>query len=199
MQSVHSKAWGILPGWIGQLRAAPDASKDWGQNYTQYDFEKTKLGTTFTWDITKSLSLRSGYSWAKWYNNRYLTTNNIVQTNGTYNQMIFTIAPYYTINQGGYGFIDGKVSTGPIQHKLTGGFYGNFSTEWDPSDIFASSMATGLSLNQPTFVPEPALIAGTTRQVKASETANRNWMIGDNVIFNDHWSALVGVNYVRCR
>ena len=192
---VHSKEDAILPNWIGELRQVPNPTKDWGQPYTGYEFDKTRVGAKYTWDINDMFSVRSGYSYAYWYSDKYVQANNFVQPNGTYNQTIFTIAPYYTITQGGYAFLDTKFATGSIQHKVTTGFYGSYATEYDPSDIFASHQVTGLSLLQPTFVSEPVLIAGTTRQVEGSSTANYNWMAGDEVTFTDHWSALAGLNY----
>ena len=194
---VHSKEDGILPNWLGELRAVPNPSKDWGEPYTGYEFDKTRVGAKYTWDINNMFSFRSAYSYAYWYSDKYLQANNTVEPNRTYNQMIFTIAPYYTITQGGYAFLDTKFTTGPVQHKVTTGFYGSYATEYDPSDIFAFERVTGLSLAQPTYVSEPALIAGTTRQVEGSSTANYNWMAGDEVTFTDHWSALAGLNYAK--
>ncbi|HEY3424744.1 MAG TPA: TonB-dependent siderophore receptor [Negativicutes bacterium] len=196
---VHSRQESLLPFWIADSypSSPPDTSKDWGEPYTRYDFDKTRLGTKFTWDIDKSLSLRSGYSYTRWNDNEYLKANNFIQNNGTYDQSIFTIAPYYTENTGGYAFLDAKFTTGSIHHKVTTGYSGFTASEYDPSDIFASRYVTGLSLSQPTNVSQPFFTVGTQPKVKASESVNRNWIIGDELTFNNRWSSLIGFNHTE--
>ena len=194
---VRAQGDGITPFWSFSTThyTTPNVARDWGQDYTQYDNETYRGGAKFTWDIGDHFTFRSGFNYEELYSNEFIGVLNFVQPNNTYNQEIYDVAPYTVTQKGGYAFLDTKFETGPVQHKITAGFSGDYLREDDPPDIFASKTVDGLSLVSPTFVPEPTFVTGTKVLTIAYFTENRSSLIGDNIKFNDQWSALAGVAY----
>lgn len=193
---VKTHGDGVTPFWsfVGLHTVTPDDSKDWGQKYSHYDNETYRGGAKLTWDISNWLSFRSGFNYFQLNSNQFVGIINLVQTNGTYNQEIYEVAPYKVWNTGEYALADIKFTTGPLSHKVTLGFSGDYVTEDDPTDIQSLKTINGLSFSSPTSLPEPSFSTGTKPLTISYETENRNWLIGDNITLNEHWSALVGVN-----
>ncbi|HWV16929.1 MAG TPA: TonB-dependent siderophore receptor [Cellvibrio sp.] len=173
-----------------------DTGKIWSHPWAMQEMESERLGTNIRWEISKNIKLRAGY--LDEYNSRTGTTaTNTIQANGTFNQRITTNedAPQKIMGTGGYLFTDFHFSTGNIQHKLTTGLQ-NSTSIWDNyPDGSVGQNFNGLKLDKPVYFNEPVWAAHGTQPVyPAYDQRTRSLTIGDDIQFNQHWSALLGLS-----
>lgn len=173
-----------------------DSSKTWGHPWTMQDMDSERLGANIRWNVSEQITLRAGY--LDEYNSRTGTfASNTIQADGTFNQSVGTNenAPQKIMGTGSYGFADFSFDTGSISHKLTAGF--QYSTSiWDNyPDGNTSQTFTGLTLDNPTYFEQPQWAAhGTGAIYSAYDQRTRSLNMGDDIQFNEKWSALIGVS-----
>ncbi|MFC4954349.1 TonB-dependent siderophore receptor [Acinetobacter puyangensis] len=181
---------------------AYDNSKTFSPSWTYNQTESDRAGINATWQINDIFSLRSAYLYKK-DTREFVIIYPIFTPNGWTMYKPGKTTPYDTISQGVYSYLDAKFNTGTIQHKLTVGFSGDnyqekkytnsYVQDIDSAYVTPSRLTADqlMSLNSPNFSTN----YGT--RYKATDNTNKNIIIGDEVIFNDQWSALLGINYTK--
>lgn len=194
----HSRVEGLPAFWSRaagvKVPSAPDPEKLWTQKWTFSEVNSDRLGINGKWDINDIFTVRAAYSYME--NEReWHSINNTIKKDGTYTELAKIQAPFKVIDNGGYGFLDAKFKTGPVAHKITAGFHGNANEYRYHEDVSVDkALAGNFTLADPVYVAEPAYSVGDKPWYTRSRSTSRNWIIGDDVKFNDQWSALVGMN-----
>ena len=186
--------WSMAPGVLHP--SPPDADKLYSQSWTWNKVTTDDWGSNAKWDISDIFTFRTAYRHQE-DTRQLLNASNTLQANGTYTQFVAPWAPNYYINDGYYAYLDSKFETWFIQHVLTAGYNG---TTWEYRlhvDNTAGVTLTGLTLADPDR-PEPVFgIHGVKPVYTPQAAALQNFVIGDDIKFNEQWSALVGANDAR--
>jgi iron complex outermembrane recepter protein len=102
---------------------------------------------------------------------------------------------------GGYAYADVKLNTFGIANTFTLGFNQYASTDYNAyyngnSYVLLGSARSGLSLNNPDSanVPLPSFDVGNAPKQIASRVTNTNYVLADDIRFNEHFEILAGVN-----
>lgn len=172
-----------------------DPTKNWAQKWAGQDVESQRIGVSALWSVSDRINVRAGY--LDEYNTRsYIDAYNILQGDNRYYQEIAASAPQKINGNGGYLFTDFSFGTGSIEHKLTVG--GQLSESiWDlhPDGWSDSIYFNDLTLDAPTYFPKPVLSAhGTLPTFSTLDQRTRTLTVGDDIKFNEQWSALVGIS-----
>lgn len=175
--------------------SAPDADELWSQKWTFQKIEMEKAGMNLKWNISDVFTLRTAYHVAE-YTDESRGVVGEIQNNSTYAEIIFARAPRKLDTTRGYAFLDAHFNTFFIEHKLTMGFFGD-TAKWrlHGDDRYAAYLSGSFPLSDPVYVPVPSYTIGTKPWHTDFYGTNKNYIIGDNIKFNDSWSALVGLNH----
>ena len=175
-----------------------DANKLWTQKWSNREFNTQRLGATIDWAINEHISWRTAYTTNE-TKRELLAVNNILQSNTNYNQAITKHAPQETIGSGGFSYLDINFNTGDIGHTLTTGW--RFSqSHWNSHEQWKTGSLTvdNLSTKSPTYIAEPDWGNPDLGPVREQyKLASHNYIIGDDIKFNQQWSALVGMSLVE--
>jgi len=177
---------------------APDAGKNWSQPWIEDEIESRKYGAKLVYQPNEHLTLRAAH--LRDYQNRPKQdhTMNSVRSPDEYYQIRIHSGQTRTESEAWQALADVSFATGPVDHKITAGYYGFTDREWSTRYSPNTGWQGPYGLDSPTHVPEPAWPAvpeGSTYY--AGRVSNDNFMIGDLVTFNEQWSALVGINHSR--
>ncbi|ACE83959.1 TonB-dependent siderophore receptor [Cellvibrio japonicus] len=186
-----------------------DNDISWGQPWTNRWYDYNRYGSNVKWQISERVALRAAY-----IDNRGTrgseSTSNTITSAGTYNQQISGVyAPGLDTllseqkDSGAAAYLDVLFETGAVEHKLTAGYQYNdsFQYRYQNQNGVATNAApinlSGLSMSSPTYIPHPTNVAPVNRGVLilSSNTEYRNLVIGDDITFNEQWSALLGAAY----
>jgi len=195
---------GIQPYWsLNGDTVRPDAEdidsdKLWGQKWAFLDTETQRLGANLHWQINENISMRAGYLDEEI--TRFGTSvSNYINADNTYRQGSWTHknAPHVIAGKSAFIYFDTDFSTGTIEHKLNVGLRVSDNTQarfrdddWNPY------FAEGLSLSSPTYYDEPVWVAhGVEGSYIQDKWGSDSISIGDDITFNEQWSALIGFNY----
>lgn len=196
MRGLQS-SWGIFT--TGGVPSAPDPSKAWGEKWT-YSRDQTYQGSTkFTWDVTNYLTSRTGlmyvYDKLDWQN-----VENDIYNGGSYDQTVNTSNGFLRPVISGYQYLDFSFDTFSIKHKITTGFNAyrqtwsvpySWWTENQPYLAGLGNVNTG-----PVHVGPQNIFTGDSDEEKLRQSnSNKNFLIGDEITFNDQWSVLAGVTH----
>ncbi|HEY3426715.1 MAG TPA: TonB-dependent receptor, partial [Negativicutes bacterium] len=187
-------SWGTASGVA--YPSAPDAEKLWSQKWTFQKLEADRAGINLKWDISDVFTLRTAYRSAE-YNDQTGSLAGTIQNNGTYTEGFSVRAPRTLQTTGSQAFLDAHFNTGLIEHKVTMGFYGN-TAKWKlhQDSQYSTNLSGSFSFADPVYVTMPSYAAiGTKPWYTSYDGANKNYMFGDSIKFNDSWSALVGLNH----
>lgn len=179
-----------------------DNNISWGQPWTNRWYDYNRYGTNLKWQISERVSLRGAY-----IENRgdrgSESTGNTITADGTYNQQITGVyaSGLDTLlskqkDSGAAVYLDVLFDTGAAAHKLTAGYQTSESYQYRMNGASAAPInLTGLSLSFPTYIPRSTTVAPVNRGAitLSSNTEYQSLIIGDDITFNEQWSALLGV------
>ncbi|WP_323592625.1 TonB-dependent siderophore receptor [Aliarcobacter butzleri] len=179
-------------------RPTLDVSKNYSPDWTSVDEENDRVMTSLKWDINEIFTLRSSLL--------YETTDREIsgdafaftRTDGLYD------ASLYRAPKGGQDFesyagnvyLDSKFETFGVDHLLTTGYSETYmkykrDKNWNVGGYWIS----GKTLDEIKDYYIPANPNPHGGRVANWKTQYKNVLIGDDIVFNDQWSALVGANY----
>lgn len=184
------------PEFLLMERTSIDTSKRYSPKWASNDLESHKAYTSLRWDPSKHITLRSAF----FYQDMRMRVNQISfidQGDRTFTQRFSNIANEKHENYGGYVYLDTRFSTFTIDHKLTLGYSSTFYEYFMRSDGFTYQDGTNnLTLNELKSIPEPGWGAiGNEPMLPVWANRYNNILIGDDITFNDQWSAMIGLNY----
>ncbi|MCD0504587.1 TonB-dependent siderophore receptor [Bordetella petrii] len=199
-RSTRQAYWSIAPGAQRPDANSLDPTRLWSQDWTFFDVESKRLGANLRWEATDAITLRAAYLDRR-DTREYAFSTNTVQPDGTYTQVNRITAPQDIRGNAWHAFADFAFNTGPVAHKVTAGYLATRNTRYDHADGQVSAPPlTGLPLDRPTHVPEPDWPSyGQEPSWNGSVNRQASWMIGDDIIFNEQWSMLVGLSRATIR
>jgi iron complex outermembrane receptor protein len=176
---------------------APDASKNWGQPWIRDEFENKKLMAKLTYELSEDVTLRGAYM--REYVDRPVQDHimNAVSSSAGYNQIGIHSGPSENVFDAAQAFADISLDTGPIAHKLTMGYHMYSDRSWGSEYNVNTGWTGPYPWDSPTHLPTPDFPPDTSDMYYKGFVRNHNFVVGDQIQFNDQWSALVGVNYSR--
>jgi iron complex outermembrane receptor protein len=198
--SGRQSTWNFASGLSG-TPSAPDNKRLWAPTGTFNEVQTNGIGAKLTYDINDNYTLRAAYSYESDDRKLIYAFNTINSSGTTYNMSTQALNNDF-INYSGYAYLDAKFDALGAHHKVTLGlnaFEANFSPY-----VFAGSTSTGaksytnLNLSDPNSatVALASINLDSGTKVTTSKAANTNYVLGDDVKFNDQWSALVGISNV---
>jgi iron complex outermembrane receptor protein len=183
-------------------KTVPNPSEYWNQPFTTQHEVDDRAEANIHSEINDIFTLRAAYAFERsWVGSRYTSYNDVLDNNGDFTQHVSISSPYAVNVNTAYGFLDAKFATGPIEHKLTMGAYGDQeAVSMDAGST--TSVASEYNWNippvytgPPSVVPSASSASYYGTPYTASHQYQLNYVIGDDVKFNNHWSALIGENY----
>jgi iron complex outermembrane receptor protein len=187
-QDSWSFGTGVLHNFV------PDASKDWGQNYTWVKTDGHQYGLRLNWDITNWLTLRTHYRLRNYDRGPEIYFFNNVNSDNTYTPTFYAWGTDHYRNDGGYTYLDAKFKTGFLRHLLTfGGELDHYKYAETPDYTFTTTFAP-VPVGTRVAVPEPAW-QGTINMGPLTvpyHSGNYSFVVGDVITINRHWSVLAG-------
>lgn len=192
---VPNSYWSFRPGV--PHGAAPDASKNWSQPWIRDEFEKKRFSGKLTYELNDFITLRGGYM--REYVNRPVQdhTMNSVRSPGEYYQIAIHSGKTKNVFDAAQAFADVTFDTGTVSHKITAGYHMYSDRGWSTSYNPNTGWIGPFPMSSPIHLPEPTFPEDTSSFYDAGYVRNHNFVIGDQIEFNEQWSALVGVNYSR--
>ena len=192
-------SWGM-----GDIESRPaakdiDSNKLWSQKWITQELNSHRLGATIDWAINKNISWRSAYSTAETKQTQFTFVYNALQSNTSYNQLIPKRPPFTFISSGGFSYLDINFNTGDIGHTLTTGWrFSKYHEQSNEQTWYDTITVENLSTEKPTYITEPDWGTPDLGALEDKEYfASHNYIIGDDIKFNQQWSALVGVSLVE--
>lgn len=176
---------------------APDASKNWSQPWIRDEIEKTRLAARLTYELTDSVTLRAAYA-HEWLNRPVQDhTMNSVSVPGEYDQIAIRSGRTKNEFDAAQAFADVKFDTFSISHKLTIGYHMYSDRGWGTPYNPNTGWIGPYPMARPLHVPEPVFPLNTSSPYKSGYVRNHNFVIGDQIEFNDQWAAILGATYSR--
>ena len=186
--------------WFNLMeRTSIDTSKRYSPKWASNDIESHKAYTSLRWDPSKHFTLRSAFF--------YQNTHMRVQQIGLIEQVDRTFKPSMTNapwekyeNYGGHIYLDSRFSTFAVDHKLTLGYSSTFFERFTSDNDMVNWFGTNLTLSEIKGIknisePDWGESFGSGPSLPDWAARYNNILIGDNITFNDQWSAMVGLNY----
>ena len=201
---LHGQEVSFTPYTSGGRVIVPnafDASKQYGQNWTYTKSEKDLIGTSIDSQLSDMFTLRAAYRYGNMWREYAQITDAFTATPGTYNER-YILSPRQTeVTDSGYALIDAKFATFDFANKLTFGYTGTQFTYRRGLDNDGTGPTTGYVLGLST-VGDPAhfavpsqIVVNPNADVTTQWQNQNNYVIGDNIVFDKHWSVIAGAAY----
>ncbi|WP_257119005.1 TonB-dependent receptor, partial [Aliarcobacter vitoriensis] len=184
--------------------------KNYNPDWIENEFKSNRVENSIRYDINDIFTLRTNTFYEKMkhkarninitYKNGYSIGDD--SWSGTWSS---NDAWQETKNYGTNIYLDSKFNTGSVGHTITTGYSLSESTNYKHKDegkyyLYKNNMTLG-ELKK-LDIPRTGYISFTGYDTIGEEalTKSREWqfeniLIGDDIVFNEQWSALVGLNY----
>lgn len=190
-----------VPNTLAALPSVPDTKHLWASSDGMNDIDTKRYGARVLWDISDTLAFRAGYAFQK--DERETITSAVTATsNTTYSLEKSFVSSYRVDTESAYAYLDASFNPLGIANKLTvgingyavDGYSGHTAAGALPAQI--GDAYSNLSLSDPRSanVALPAFDFGSLHMLKTDRTRTRNLIIGNETVFNDQWSMLLGLN-----
>lgn len=193
-----------------------DGKHLWSPQGTFLKVDSLDAGLSMHYDINDALTLRAALSHREDRKKTlYTCCNNLIYTQGEltgFDASIYAYGDEHT-SDGYYVYLDSRFQTLGIRHKLTIGSNGYYHTADNPifeypdgsrTSVYNDRMVIGsthvFAWGDPRSIrrlPVSDPFALIVDKVRWTQTANYNFMIGDDITINDRWSVLAGLNHSR--
>lgn len=185
--------------YTNQSASIFDPKQGYGPDWTFSDASQDRLGFKSLWQINDDVKLRVGYIYLEHENDMsmpYVYDN----YDGTYSFNYYRSWPHTSTSQGAYLYTDFDFDTLGVEHTLTIGGSGTKTKSKSIDGAYEWVSLGNYTLDQLNSVSKPTYIGSTSNQRYVSEKSQMtNMMIGDDIRFNEQWSALVGANYAKIK
>jgi iron complex outermembrane recepter protein len=195
--------WGFAAA-LTSLPSVPDTKHLWASPDNMNDIDTQRYGARVLWNINDALAFRAGYSYQEDQRNTIIS-NLTVTSATTYNLNKSFVFADKTQTESAYGYLDAKFKLFDTANKLTVGVNGYVIDNFSGFNSAGSSISqigsvhSGLSLanaDSANFTL-PAFDFGSLNMLKTDRTKSRNYIIGNETVFNDQWSVLLGINHAQ--
>ncbi|MFW2441835.1 TonB-dependent siderophore receptor [Aliarcobacter butzleri] len=179
------------------IRPKIDTSKSYTADWVSVDEENDRVMSNLKWNINDTFTLRSSLLYEQ--SDRGLIGNTIIytRTDGLYDvdNYKYPSRPQEIESYAGNLYLDSKFETFGINHLLTTGYSENYYKYSRTRNWAVGTSLSAISLNDIKNLSIPNIIIPSSEMLPLSKTQYKNILIGDDIVFNDQWSALVGFNY----
>ncbi|WP_418178743.1 TonB-dependent siderophore receptor [Aliarcobacter lanthieri] len=171
-----------------------DTSKSYAPDWANVDVDSDKVELKANYNFSENLRLRTAYIYKDATRVRPYFYNLVNTNTNSFQRGLYWFYKQQTKNDGAYVYLDGDFNTGSIHHSLT--FGGSFGTEkfYSRSD----HNTWGDPLGSTNFADynnwNYTIPSGTVKKGLARKQFKSNIVLGDNITFNEQWSALIGAN-----
>ncbi|MCT7567946.1 TonB-dependent siderophore receptor [Aliarcobacter butzleri] len=186
-------------------RKAINKSKGFSPDWIQDELKLNKVENNTNWNINDTFTLRTSLMYEKTKSrgsdiNAGVRDNTVISSLSSWDTYIWKGAWQETENYGGNIFLDSNFDTLNVNHNLTIGYSMNSRKHFTREDDGHFYRFNGnVSLNDIKNLVEPDWDSfgsmGTKALKPSTKSEYQNILIGDDITFNDQWSALVGANY----
>ncbi|MFX4219184.1 TonB-dependent siderophore receptor [Aliarcobacter butzleri] len=174
-----------------------DPKQGYAPDWTYSDASQDRLGFKSLWQINDNVKLRTGYIHLDHENDMnmpYVYDN----YDGTYRLNYYRTWPHTSTTQGAYVYTDIDFDTFGVEHTLTIGGSGNRTKSKSIDGAYEWDIVGNYTLNELNNALEPIYRGNSdNKKYVSGRNEKTNLMIGDDIRFNDQWSALVGFNYAK--
>ncbi|WP_418185982.1 TonB-dependent siderophore receptor [Aliarcobacter vitoriensis] len=174
-----------------------DPKQGYAPDWTFSNISQDRLGFKSLWQVNDNIKLRTGYIYLEKegeYSQPFINNN----YNGTYDFTYYRLSPDKAKDHGVYIYTDFDFNTFGIEHTLTIGASGNKRKSYEMEGSYEWVSLGNYTLNQINNISKPTYLRDTNKpKYLSSRNEKINFMIGDDIRFNDQWSALVGLNYAK--
>lgn len=172
----------------------PDPYKSYSQKYAHFDATNRIYGSKASWTATDWLSFEGEYlrNESSTVGNRTINYHN---DDGSWNQYFYNYIPQPQHQDIGHLYAHLNFATAWLQHKLVLGYNASRMSS-SQNTRFGIAIIKGLTDEHPE-TPFPSTFTmgqpGVQQYTFRSAISERNaYKVGDEIAFNDHWSALIG-------
>ncbi|QKF59003.1 TonB-dependent siderophore receptor [Aliarcobacter lanthieri] len=186
-------------------RKAIDKNKSFSPDWIQDELKLNKVENNTKWNINDTFTLRTNLMYEKTKSrgsdiNASIVDKTVISSLSSWDTYIWKGAWQETENYGGNIYLDSNFDTLNINHNLTLGYSMNTRKHLKREDEgFFYRFDGNISLNNMKNLSEPDWSTfgtiGTKSLKPSTKSEYKNILIGDDITFNEQWSALVGGNY----
>ncbi|WP_418184710.1 TonB-dependent siderophore receptor [Aliarcobacter vitoriensis] len=185
--------------YIGNNMTRPnlDVSKSYSADWASTEEENDRVMTSLKWDINDIFTLRSSLSYEE-SKHKYIGEQIVyMRPDGLYDVETgkYSSIPNEYEGYSGNIYLDSKFETLGINHLLTVGYSENYLKFSRPEIRAEYEFFAGVTLDQIKNLPSVSTTVHNSKLIPSWKTQYKNILIGDDIVFNDKWSALVGANY----
>ena len=202
---------GTQANWVANATTRPSANRlrnnySYGPSWTGRTYETDRYTANAKWDVSETLGFRANVLLSNGFRSIAGTpTTNTFTTPSTYAQSFSGLyAPgivntlSYQDDKRGAVYADMKFDTGSVNHKVTVGLqYSNTRQErWAKNAPIIRAGSFSIDDPRRSLRPEIQPISRGQKHVWFSNI-KRNVLLGDDITFNEKWSALAGLAYTN--
>ncbi|WP_418184952.1 TonB-dependent siderophore receptor [Aliarcobacter vitoriensis] len=179
------------------IRPIIDTSKNYSPDWNKTTETNDRFMPSIKWDINDIFTFRSSFIYEKSDSKTKGDTLAYIRADGLYDieNTKYSNQPDEFENYAGNIYLDSKFETLGINHLLTVGYSENYYKYSIARNWFEYEDFYGIPLNEIKNLPIPNAIIDNSEIIPSAKTQYKNILIGDDIVFNDKWSALVGFNY----
>ncbi len=190
----------INPANLGTPGAVkiPDASaflmsRQYGQNWTFNESEKTVVGLGFDSRLNDVFSLRGGFRYgAMWRSYAYVDAT-LTNNSGAYSEKYTDSPRQFEYTRSEYALLDAHIPTWILTHNLTMGYTGTDYLYSRGADVSKNLLTS--TIDFPAISTNPDLPLGQTNQWQ--QQIMDNLLLSDRVTMFERLTLLAGVNYAQ--
>jgi iron complex outermembrane recepter protein len=206
-QHIYEKGtladWGSFNGTFPHFSASIlDPAKNYGQPWTFNKNDMDVLGANVTYDVTRNVKFRAAYQYVDIESENLYAGDNIAYSNGAYSYSLASLynAPHVQRNQAWYAFTDYDLDLLPIKAKTTFGLYGSsYSLRQHQDNTLFKGLGSFPVSADPVYVTRPTFTNGAQPYFRQQQLDQTNWIIGEDIAFNDQWSLLAGASLANIK
>ncbi|OCL99592.1 Ferrichrome receptor FcuA precursor [Aliarcobacter thereius] len=175
-----------------------DVSKGYTPDWLLTDEENDRLISNIKWDINDTFTLRSSFLYEEAERIMPAGQTILTRTDGLYDLIQFKYSTQTNEfkNYSGNIYLDNKFKTFGINHLLTIGYSESYSKSLFPKDFYRMEYLPGKDLNEIKNSDIPSVVIPNSNKIHYTPILQyKNILIGDDIVFNEQWSALIGANY----
>ncbi|MCT7618312.1 TonB-dependent siderophore receptor, partial [Aliarcobacter butzleri] len=200
--SLEKGANSYFASWMQDFnRSAIKKNKSYSPDWVENEIKSNKIENNINWSINDVFAIRTNTFYEK-VKHRSGDSTIFLNNNGIVTYSDFSNGAWQkTQNYGANIYLDADFDTKNISHTLTTGYSLNYSKNFNHLDNWAFYYpSNNMSLDEFKNLAEPdsslwSNSLGTQTFKPRSKIEYKNILIGDDIVFNEEWSALIGVNY----
>ena len=182
-------------------RKVIDKNKSFSPDWIEEELKSNKIENNIKWNINDIFTLRTNLIYGEMKSSGSQMNVSVKDNTVIANSSSFWKGALQDIkNYGANIYLDSTFDTLSVNHNLTMGYSTNISKRFRSTDhAISQNLSSDFDIKDIKNLSEPDWSSlqkiGTTSRSPFSKIQYNNILIGDDIILNEQWSALVGVNY----